>query len=86
MNTVDGDKITIDDSVFSNELITEREGYDAVLYMLNSYWEETGSDDLTELLSKSGYGSDAFKTKDSDLWRNWLEAIDKVKKDGPPLF
>lgn len=37
--------------IISNKLITEKEGYEAMLYMLLEYWESTGSNDLTDILS-----------------------------------
>ena len=48
-------KINEDGTIFSNELITEKEGYEAMLYMLTAYWEATGSNDLTDILSGGEY-------------------------------
>ena len=69
MKLLSDGKISEDGIISSNELITEKEGYEAMLYMLKAYWEATGSNDLTDILSGGEY---------------WLEAIDKVKKEGPP--
>jgi hypothetical protein len=40
-------KINEDGIISSSEMITEKEGYEAMLYMLKAYWEATGSTDLT---------------------------------------
>ena len=44
-------KIDNTEKIFSNELITEKEGYEAMLYMLKMFCEQTGSTDLTDILS-----------------------------------
>ncbi len=51
-----------------------------MLYMLKSYWKLTGSNDLTDILSGGEYWLEA----DTAFWEYWLEAIEKVKKEGPP--
>jgi hypothetical protein len=69
--------------IVSNRTITEKEGYEAMLYTLMRYWELSGSNDLTDILSGGEYieedtpGDDAF-------WYYWLEAIERVRKEGPP--
>lgn len=66
-------------------MITEREGYEAMLYMLSHYYELTGSNDLTDILSGGEY-VEPNRPADSAFWEYWLEAIEKVKNDGaPPL-
>lgn len=77
-------KIDAQGRIFSNEKITEKEGYDAMLYMLKIYWEQTGSNDLTDILSGGEYWTDKNIPADSAFWEYWLEAIEKVKKEGPP--
>jgi hypothetical protein len=77
-------KINKDGIIFSDELITEKEGYDAMLYMLKTYWETTGSNDLTDILSGGEYWLECNRPADSAFWEYWLEAIEKVKKEGPP--
>jgi len=77
-------KISESGRIFSEELITEKEGYDAMLYMLKEYWEQTGSTDLTDILSGGEYWLSADTPADSAFWEYWLEAIEKVKKEGPP--
>ena len=69
--------------IVSNDTITEKEGYEAMLYMLTNYWELTGSNDLTDILSGGEY-VDTDTPADSAFWEYWLEAIAKVRKDGPP--
>ena len=71
--------------ISSNKTITEKEGYEAMLYMLKSYWELTGSNDLTDILSGGSYLVEDTPG-DSAFWEYWLEAIEKVRKNGsPPL-
>ena len=79
-------KINEDGIISSNEMITEKEGYEAMLYMLQSYFAATESKDLTDILSGGGYWGEADKPLDTAYWEYWLEAIEKVKKEGPPVF
>ena len=75
-------KISVESIIYSNEMITEKEGYEAMLYMLKAYWEATGSNDLTDILS--GGSVQGGKVIDTAYWEYWLEAIEKVRKEGPP--
>lgn len=75
-------KISADGVIFSNELITEKQGYEAMIYMLEAYWESTGSNDLTDILSGGSVKVD--KVIDTAYWEYWLEAINKVKKEDNP--
>jgi hypothetical protein len=77
-------KINSDGIISSNEMITEKEGYEAMLYMLKAYWEATGSTDLTDILSGGEYWAAVSIPADTAYWEYWLEAIEKVKKEGPP--
>jgi hypothetical protein len=79
-------KINADGVISSNETITEKEGYEAMLYMLKAYFEATESKDLTDILSGGGYWGDADKPMDTAYWEYWLEAVEKVKKEGPPIL
>ena len=65
------------------ELITKKEGYEAMLYALKFYWENSGSNDLTDVLSGGEYWPGTNEPADSAFWAYWIEAIDKVKSDGP---
>lgn len=79
-------KINEDGIISSDELITEKEGYEAMLYMLKAFSEATGSIDLTDILSGGEYWPVQNRPADSAFWEYWLEAIEKVKKEGsPPL-
>lgn len=73
-------KIDKDNIIFSDETITEVQGYKAMLYMLEAYWESTGSDDLTDILSGGKLWQD--RIIDTAYWEYWLEAIIKVKNEG----
>lgn len=69
--------------ITGNKKITEKEAYEAMLYMLKNYWKLTGSNDLTDILSGGEY-IEADTPADSAFWEYWLEAIEMVKKYGPP--
>ncbi len=71
--------------ITSGKTITEKEGYEAMLYMLINYWELTGSNDLTDILSGGEYVQEDTPA-DSAFWEYWLEAVEKVRKEGPPPF
>jgi hypothetical protein len=68
----------------NEKTITEKEGYEAMLYMLKAYWEATGSSDLTDILSGGEYWLEEGVPADSAFWQYWIEAIEKVRTDGPP--
>ena len=79
-------KINADGIISSSEMITEKEGYEAMLYMLQAFLEATESNDLTDILSGGEYWPIPNRPADSAFWEYWLEAIEKVKKEGhPPL-
>lgn len=84
MKLLSDGKINEDGIISSNEMISEKEGYEAMLYMLKAYWETTGSNDLTDILSGGEYWPVLNRPADSAFWEYWLEAIEKVKKEGPP--
>ena len=66
-----------------NEIITKKEGYEAMLYLLKAYWENSGSNDLTDILSGGEYWFGTVQPADSAFWEYWIEAIEKVKNEGP---
>ncbi len=65
------------------ELITKKEGYEAMLYLLKAYLENSGSTDLTDILSGGEYWQGTNEPADSAFWEYWIESIEKVKNDGP---
>ena len=67
----------------SDKTITEKQGYEAMLYMLDAYLQLTGSNDLTDILSGGSYLMEDTPG-DSAFWEYWLEAVAKVKSQGPP--
>jgi hypothetical protein len=69
--------------ISSDKTITEKQGYEAMLYVLLEYWERSGSNDLTDILSGGEYIEEDTPA-DSAFWKYWLNAIEKVKRDGPP--
>ncbi len=66
-----------------HELLTKKEGYEAMLYAIKIYWENSGSKDLTDILSGGEYWLGTTEPADSAFWEYWIEAIEKVRKDGP---
>ena len=70
--------------ISSGRTITEKEGYEAMLYMLQAYWQATGSTDLTDILSGGEYWLEADTPADSAFWTYWQEAVEKVRMEGPP--
>jgi hypothetical protein len=66
-----------------SELITKKEGYEAMLYAIKAYWENSGSNDLTDILSGGEYWPGTDIPADTAFWAYWTEGIDKVKTDGP---
>lgn len=83
MGAASDGKINSKGIIFSNEMITEKEGYEAMLYMLTAYWESSGSTDLTDILSAGSYWGEEGKPMDTAYWEYWLEAVKKVKKNDP---
>ena len=84
MKSITDGKIDERGLISSNVKITEKEGYEAMLYMLNAFWEATGSNDLTDILSGGEYWLEPNRPADTAFWEYWLEAIEKVKNEGPP--
>ncbi len=71
--------------ISSQKTITEKEGYMAMWYMLNNYWELTGSTDLTDILSGGEY-IQKDTPADSAFWEYWLEAVKQAKKESSLPF
>jgi hypothetical protein len=55
----------------ADKTITEEEGYQAMLLMLGNWWKDSGSDELTHILSGGGI--------DSTFWSYWCEAVKEVR-------
>ncbi len=68
-----------------NELITKKEGYEAMLYAIKIYWGNSGSTDLTDILSGGEYWNGTDFPADSAFWEYWTEAIEKVRREGPMI-
>lgn len=67
----------------ADKAITAKEGYEAMIYTLLNYWKLTDSIDLTDILSGGEYIAEDIPA-DSAFWYYWLEAVEQVKRDGPP--
>jgi hypothetical protein len=55
----------------ADKTITEEEGYQAMLLMLEKCWEETGSNELVDILSGS--------VMDTNYWEYWCEVVKEVR-------
>lgn len=86
MNIINDGKINTDGIISSGNLITEKQGYEAMLLMLKAYWDATGSNDLTDILSGGEYWPIPNRPADSAFWEYWLEAVDKIRNGHPPLI
>lgn len=86
MNIINDGKINTDGIISSGDLITEKQGYEAMLLMLKAYWDTTGSNDLTDILSGGEYWPIPNRPADSAFWEYWLEAVDKIRNGHPPLI
>ena len=73
------DKLRIE----QNETLTKKEAYEAMLYTLEAYWENSRSNDLTDILSGGEYWKGTDYPIDSAFWEYWTESIEKVRRDGP---
>ena len=54
-----------------------------MLYCILAYYENSGSKDLTDILSGGEYWQGTNEPADSAFWEYWTEAIEKVKSEGP---
>lgn len=58
------------------------EAYEAMITMLNDYYHNSGSNDLTDVLSGGEYIDG--KPADIGFWYMWEEAVEKIKSGHPP--
>ena len=65
-------------------MITEKQGYEAMVDMVKAYVDLTGSEDITDILGGGEYLSDG-EPADPVFWVYWEEAIEKVKNSEPPI-
>ena len=52
-----------------------------MLYCIKAYWENSGSNDLTDILNGGEYWKGTDEPADSAFWEYWTEAIEKVKSE-----
>lgn len=64
-----------------DEQITSKQGYYAMLKVLEHYFTITDSIDLTDILSGGAIMSDGYPL-DKAFWRYWIDAVDQVKEQG----
>jgi hypothetical protein len=64
----------------SNNNLSEKEAYMAMLYFLEEYNRRGRSDEMEMLLGSMGFFLWADNTpNDLAMWSEWLEAVEKVK-------
>jgi hypothetical protein len=61
-------------------LFTTKEAYEAMIYYLEHLYSMTKSDDLGGFLGGMSLLDDG-ETADPAAWKDWMVAINKVKKD-----
>lgn len=68
--------------IMEGEKLTYREAYEAMILMLYNFHKETGSTDLTDVLSGGEYidGEPA----DIAFWYRWEESIESIKSGDSP--
>lgn len=62
------------------ELISIKMGYHAMIELLRVYYKNSGSIDLTDILSAGSPVFDGYPL-DKAFWYYWIEAIEKLKTD-----
>lgn len=75
-------KVNIPDFTEENR-ITEKQGYEAMIYMLYDYWKLKGSIKITEFL-RGAEMSENNNRAENIFWLDWIKAVEKVKTLGPP--
>ena len=61
-------------------MLTIEQSYKAMYFYLEKLYEMTGSDDLAGFLGGMSVLEDG-ETADSAVWSDWLEAIEKARRD-----
>ncbi len=65
-------------------MITEREGFEAMLHTLKIFREFYDSNEITDILSGGQYAPDG-ESVNSDVYSMWEDAVQKVKNGEPPV-
>ena len=63
-----------------DEIISVKQGYQAMLKLLYHYYKLTDSIDLTDILSGGALLEDGFPL-DKAFWGYWVDAVEKVKNE-----
>lgn len=63
-------------------ILSLKEGYEAMILMLHEYYTKSGSSDLTDILSGGEYidGEPA----DIGIWYMWVEAVLQIQNGAQP--
>jgi hypothetical protein len=65
-------------------MITEKQGFEAMLHMLKVYREFKESNDIVDILSGGQCMKDG-EPVDPDILFMWEDAVEKVKNGEPPI-
>lgn len=68
----------------NKKLISKKEAYEAMIHLLFEYYKETGSTDLTDILSGGEYKPESDDPIDLMFKYMWDEITDKVINDKIP--
>jgi hypothetical protein len=76
----------------SHQLLTPKEAYLAMYYIIDAYWERGGRLNGSVTLLRHAAGpektdpedADALWTTDPAFWDLWLKAIEKTRTEGIP--
>lgn len=77
---MDNEKTLQDYMNEGEDMISIKMGYHAMIELLRTYYEKSGSIDLTDILSAGNPVFDGYPL-DKAFWYYWVDAIEKLKKD-----
>jgi len=63
-----------------NDMITVKMGYHAMIELLRVYYKNSGSNDLTDILSAGNPVFDGLPL-DKAFWYYWVDAVEKLKNN-----
>jgi len=61
-----------------DEMLSERQGFEAMLCFLEQYWKRTGSSDIAGLLGSLSIQADG-KSADPAMWDEWISSCGLAK-------
>lgn len=64
--------------VDAESALTPKEGYRAMLYFLEAYFERTKAEEIAALLGGLAFNKDGL-TMDPAAWQDWLDAVEQTR-------